>query len=176
MVTSVPKLRKMEANSTPTAPAPMTMRDFGTWGMERISMLVRMRSSGCEAEDCFGVGAGGEDDVFRFDLAGFAVCAAVRSTVWTPSLAGPVSRAVAGDDGDLVLLHQELKALGVLVDDGGLALEHAVPIELRSADAVDAEFGRVLEVVPDFGVEEQRLGGDAADVEAGAAEDVCGIR
>ena len=38
------------------------------------------------------------------------------------------------------------------------------------ADVVDAVVGGVLEVVPDFGVEEQGLGGDAADVEAGSAE------
>ena len=95
--------------------------------------------------------------------------------MWTPSWAGPVRRAVAGDDGDLVLLHQELEALGVLGDDGGLALLHAVPVELRRADAVDAVFGGVLQVVPDFGVEEQSLGGDAAHVQAGAAEDVCGF-
>ncbi len=43
MVISLPKLLKMEPNSTPTAPAPITTMDLGIWGRARISMLVRMR-------------------------------------------------------------------------------------------------------------------------------------
>ena len=43
MVISLPKLLKMEPNSTPTAPAPITTIDLGIWGSARISMLVRMR-------------------------------------------------------------------------------------------------------------------------------------
>ena len=41
-VTFVPKRLKIEANSTPTAPAPMIPRVFGTVVRFRISMLVRM--------------------------------------------------------------------------------------------------------------------------------------
>ena len=37
MVTSAPKLLKTEANSTPTAPEPMTISDFGSAGSFRIS-------------------------------------------------------------------------------------------------------------------------------------------
>ena len=47
---------------------------------------------------------------------------------------------------------------------------------VRRADAVDAVFGGVLQVVPDLGIEEQGLGGNAADVQAGAAEDACSTR
>ncbi len=43
MVISLPKLLKMEPNSTPTAPAPITTMDLGICGSARISMLVRMR-------------------------------------------------------------------------------------------------------------------------------------
>ena len=56
------------------------------------------------------------------------------------------------------------------VHDGGLALLHRGPVQLRRADAGDAIVRRVLQMVPDFGVEQQRLGGDAAHVQAGAAE------
>ncbi len=42
MVISLPKLLKMEPNSTPTAPAPITTIDLGIAGRARISMLVRM--------------------------------------------------------------------------------------------------------------------------------------
>ena len=51
----------------------------------------------------------------------------------------------------------------------------ASQLRVRRVDVVDAVVGGVLEVVPEFGVEEERLGGDAADVEAGAAEDVGGL-
>ena len=78
--------------------------------------------------------------------------------------------AVAVEDGDLVLLHQEVKTLGVLDGDVVLALDEVVPVELRRVDAVDAVAAGVLEVVPDLGREEHRLGGDAAPVQAGAAE------
>ena len=96
--------------------------------------------------------------------------------VWMPSLAAPVRRAVAGDHGDLVLLHQEAKTLGVLVDDGGLALLHGIPVECAAVDVVDTVVGGVLEVVPDLGVEEQRLGRNAAHVQAGAAKNIGRIR
>ncbi len=47
-VTLVPKRLKMDANSTPTAPAPMMIMVFGTAVRFRISILVRIRSaSGC---------------------------------------------------------------------------------------------------------------------------------
>ena len=80
--------------------------------------------------------------------------------------------AESRDHRDLVLLHQEFEALGVLVHDVGFALLDRGPVELRSADhsPIDAVFRRVLQVVPDFGVEQQRLGGDAAHVQAGATE------
>ena len=44
--TSAPKLLKTEANSTPTAPEPMTMSDFGMAGRVSTCMLVRILSSG----------------------------------------------------------------------------------------------------------------------------------
>ncbi len=129
---------------------------------------------GLEAEDHFGVGAGGEDDVFGFDFGLGAVgCGEIDGV--NAVFGGAGEAAVAGDDGDLVLLHQEVEALGVLVDDGGLALLHGVPVEGAAVDVVDAVFGGVLEVVPELGVEEEGLGGDAADVEAGSAEDVGGL-
>ena len=45
IVTSVPKLLKIDANSTPTAPAPITISDFGGALSSRISMLVRIAAS-----------------------------------------------------------------------------------------------------------------------------------
>ena len=84
-------------------------------------------------------------------------------------LAGPGQPAVALDDVDLVLLHQELDALGVLGDDLVLAVDHQGEIEARVL-AVNALFDGVLETLPNVGRVEERLGGDAADVQAGAAQ------
>ena len=78
--------------------------------------------------------------------------------------------AVALDDGHLVLLHQELQALGVLVDDALLALLDGAPVQRDAGGVLHAEGGAILHVVEDFGVEQQGLGRDAADVQAGAAQ------
>ncbi len=89
MVTSEPKLRKMEANSTPTAPAPMTMRDLGMASMERISMLVRT-----------GPPASTPGNRRAFDPVATTTFFALMvsdlpppetSTEWMPPFAGPVS-------------------------------------------------------------------------------------
>ncbi len=124
---------------------------------------------GFEPGEHFGLGASGENHVFRFYRADFSarrrdfnrVHAALRR-------AGQSANAL--DARDLVLLHQEIETLGVLGDDGVLALEHRGPVERGRADAPNAKISGVLQVVPDFGVEEQGLGRDAAHVEAGAAE------
>ena len=57
-------------------------------------------------------------------------------------------------------------------DDVVLARQHALPVELRLGHAVDAVAVRVLQVVPDLGGEQHRLGGDAAPEQASAAQAV----
>jgi hypothetical protein len=59
----------------------------------------------------------------------------------------------------------------VFGDDFCFAVLDGGPVELAGVDAFDAEFFGVFQVIPEFGVEEQRLGGNAADVQAGAAEE-----
>ena len=71
---------------------------------------------------------------------------------------------------DLVLLEQELDALGVLADRVVLVGQHLFPVD-RGAFALEAHrrevvFGLVQHVA---GVQE-RLGGDTAHVQAGAAQ------
>ena len=47
-LTAAPNFRNMDANSTPTAPAPIIASDFGTVVRFKISTLVRIKSgSGC---------------------------------------------------------------------------------------------------------------------------------
>lgn len=77
---------------------------------------------------------------------------------------------MACEDGDLILLHQKDQALGMFVDDALLALLDGVPVQLALAQALDAVLHRVLQVVIDFCIEQQGLGGDASPVQAGAAE------
>ena len=80
--------------------------------------------------------------------------------------------AVSADGFYFILLHQEIETLGVLGHDLRLALLDGGPIQLAGVYAFDAEFLCFFQVVPKFGVEQQRLGRDAAYVQAGAAEHV----
>ena len=85
-------------------------------------------------------------------------------------LAGAENLALAADDVDLVLLHQELDALDVAVDALLLEIHHRRQIELRRGDA-DAHLGKGMPgLLEHFGRMQQRLRRHAADIEAGAAE------
>src|SRR3546814_16696985 len=70
---------------------------------------------------------------------------------------------------DLVLLHQVRDALVELLRDPAAALDHRVQIgaDARRGEAVILG---VLHIVKDFGRAQQRLGRNAAPVEADAAE------
>src|SRR6266542_3678407 len=102
-------------------------------------------------------GAGGDDDVLRFDLA-----AADVDGVFGDEL------GLAFDQVHLVLAEEEFKALDDPADDLAAAIDGGavVGLELANGDAVG--FG-VLEGAHHLGVAQERLRGDAADVEADAA-------
>ena len=70
---------------------------------------------------------------------------------------------------DLVLLHQASTPLACLETILFLRSITSGQVEPRII-AVDALLVGVQEVLPDFGGMEQRLGGNATDVQAGAAE------
>ncbi len=168
IVTSVPKLRKIDANSTPTAPAPITMSDFGGALRLRISMLVRIVAS------AFNPGSSlASDPLARITFFAFTwLFCAVRIHVHRVHAILRTARqpSKTRKNRDLVLLHQELKALHVLRDDRVLARQHRRPIERRRPDPRDAVLRRVLQVVPELGVEQQRLGRNAAHVQARPAQ------
>ena len=104
-------------------------------------------------------GARGDDDVLG-----------VVGGIAHRHLAGGGHTAFALQPGDLVLLEQELDALGVGADDLTLAGLHLLEVERDGAD-IDAMLGElVLRLVEMLRGLQQRLGGDAADIEAGAAE------
>ena len=162
MVISLPKLLKMEPNSTPTAPAPITTMDLGIWGRARISMLVRMRSASAStpgnmrASEPVAITTFFAWTVLLLTIGGFdrdGVNALFRR---------PGEPAVALDVSDLVLAHEEVEALHVLGDDPVLALQDGLPVDGDLAHAFDAVLGGMLQVVIDLGVEEQGLGRNAA--------------
>jgi hypothetical protein len=110
------------------------------------------------------LGAGGDDDVGGFDDLAIDVDAPAVVLATADEL------AVAGQQRDLVLLEQALDAAGELGDDVVLALDHGRHVDLDALrrDAVHLE--AVLGFLVEFGGAQQRLGRNAADVEAGAAE------
>src|SRR3972149_5434834 len=132
IVVSVPKVLKMEANSTPTAPAPMTIIDFGCFFSSSTLTLV-------------------------------STCSPSSSSPGNKRAAEPVARMMA-----LALMDCFLPQ-ALLRDHLALALHHFLPVE-RGARNLDAELARPLDVVVDFRLEEQGFGGDAAHVQASAAE------
>ena len=110
-------------------------------------------------------GPGGDDDVLRLEF----VCAAPR-VVHDLDLAGPGDRSGAVHPVDLVLLEQEGDAVDVGLHRRVLVRHHRLEIEFRLAD-LDAERSEtVTGLLEHFGGVQQRLGGNAADVEAGAAQ------
>ena len=107
--------------------------------------------------------AGGDDDVLRHHhFAGDVHFPAV--------LAAAGELAVAGQQRDLVLLEQALDAAGELGDDVVLALDHGPDVDPDVVDGDAVHDEAVAGIVEVLGGLQQRLGGNAADVEAGAAE------
>ena len=105
----------MEANSTPTAPAPTITSDFGISFRLRISMFVSTAIVWLQTGQHARFGAGREDDILRLHLAGLAVIRHFHGQHAVLCRAGQL--AVASDRFHLVLLHQEIEALGVLGHD-----------------------------------------------------------
>ncbi len=82
---------------------------------------------------------------------------------------GADQRAVAVDHGDLAGLHQSLQALVELADDAVLVGVDAGHVDARQG-GLDPVGLALTGVVGDLGGVQQRLGGDAAPVQAGATE------
>src|SRR5271168_3471525 len=69
----------------------------------------------------------------------------------------------------LIFLEQKLDALGMLFDDFVFARQDVGPIHVQAAD-FEAQFGAIFEVIVNFRVVQQHLGGNAANVQTGAAK------
>ena len=116
------------------------------------------------ARQMTGARAGRHDDLFRLD--GFIAHLHLPAAVALADKA-----AMAGQEGDLVLLEQELDAAGELVDHLRLAIDHGWHIDRYFALDLDALSREgVLGLFEEVGGVQQRLGRYATDVQAGAAE------
>ena len=118
---------------------------------------------GQAGEGC-GLGASGDEDVLSADLSLAALDKVDSDGVLVLECAGTL------DVLDVVLLEEELDALGEARDRGLLRLHHGAEVELDIADLDTAVLGVVEDLVVEVGVVQERLGGDAADVQAGSAE------
>ena len=108
-------------------------------------------------------GTGGDDDVLGADHLGAAV-------TFDGDLALGGDAALALEPVDLVLLEQELDAGGVVFDDLVLVGHHGRQVQLDRAELDAMTREAVLGFLELLGTGQQRLGRDAADIEAGAAQ------
>ena len=83
--------------------------------------------------------------------------------------ARPGDASPAGDRFHFAFAEEKFDAFGVLIDDFLFARQDRRPIHFHIFH-VEAEFRGVLEGVVNFRVMQQHFGGDAADVQAGAAD------
>ena len=84
--------------------------------------------------------------------------------------AGFYDPALALQPSDLVLLEEELDAFDIGANHLGLAGLHALEVQRHLAD-IDAMLGQLVDrLLIMLGALQQRLGGDAANIEAGAAQ------
>ena len=160
MVTSAPKLRHTLANSQPITPPPSTIdRRRDPVEPQRVLGGDDPLAVDVEAGQAAGVGAGGEHDVRRR-------CRPCRRPSTCVRAGEP---ALALDHGDPAGLDQPGEALEEPGDDAVLVGVHAGHVDAVEAGP-HAELLGLAGLVGDLGGVQQRLGGDAADVQAGAAE------
>ena len=160
MVTSAPKERQTLANSTPITPPPSTTTEAGTRSSSSAWSLVMTRSPSISRPG----------RLRDYEPVASTTCAPVYA--WSPTwtVVGRDQLALALDDLDLAARDQARQALPQAGDD--LVL---VRVDPGHVDALEAWPGRRTPAPSrawsaiSRGVQ-QRLGGDAAPVQAGAAD------
>ena len=119
---------------------------------------------GLETWKTSGPRAGGYDDVFRRDRRQDR---AVRSG--QTDAVGPFEPPCRIEHRNLVLLHEKSDAVGQLFGHGPAALDDPVEIEAETLDAETEDFG-LGDLPVELGGAQERLGGNAAPVQADAPE------
>ena len=164
-VTSDPRRRQTEPSSSPMTPAPTTSSFFG--GTARLRAPVdetTVFSSISTPGSC----ATSEPVAMTIALASSVVSSPFSAL--TITLPGAAIRPCPAHPVDLVLLEQERDAVDVGGDGVVLMLHHGAEIELRRPDDDPEGPKTVRRLVEHLGGVEERLGRDAADVEAGSAQ------
>src|SRR5271163_960354 len=106
---------------------------------------------------------GGQQDVRGFEFGDFAV-------FFHGDAPGTGDFAPADDGFDFILFEEQADAAGMFLYDFVFAREDGGPIDF-DVFHFEAEFFGAFEVVVDVRVVQKNFGGDAADVQAGAAEE-----
>src|ERR1700688_999290 len=93
----------------------------------------------------------------------------------------PCKLAISPHRLDLILLHQEFETFSVLRYDLRFTILHRSPVQFARVHALDSKFLGIFEMVPEFSVEQQGLGRNAAHVQTGASQksvffDECGFQ
>ena len=166
MVTFVPSSEKNAANSEPMTPAPTTSMDEGISRSSKAEVEVNI--AGCEKSN-MGSRAGSEP-VAKMILS--------ASTVWDS--APPSTRTTPADCRRPVplmtvtpgLLEQDADVVAELGDDAVLALHDAGQIGPHLARDLEAVLLAGPRPADGLGAGQESLGGDAAPVQAGAADEV----
>lgn len=117
-----------------------------------------------QAREGCSLGAGGNEDILAAD-SGLAAFDEVHSNGVLV-----LESTASFDVLDVVLLEQELDALGQARYGSVLCFHHCREIKLHITNLDTAALGIVEDLVVKVRVVEERLGGDAADVQAGSAE------
>ena len=168
----MPRSWYIDANSTPTAPLPTTTMSFGSESDFRTSSLVTIRLPSTSRPG---------SDLTREPVARITSFASrtrspplpgvPSSPGWlTRTFVGPSRRPRPCDPGDLVLVDQRLQAGPESLDDLVAAGGHLDVVDLGLAGELQAEVLRVPDAIGEGGRFEQRLGRDAAAVEARPAD------
>ena len=165
IVTSLPKRRKIDANSTPTAPLPRMAIDFGTsLQVDRLIARDDALAIDLHAGHAARRGTGGDHDLARGAQA-------LRFAIGDVHLPAPGDPRRALDPFNLVLLEQKLHALRQARDDLVLARLHLVHVDADGAFADrDAPLLDVLHHLQRVRMLQQGLCRNAAPDQAGAAE------
>ena len=153
-------LAELEADD-PAADAEHPLRDVVE--VERAGRVEDPLLVDLEAGDLDRQRAGGDDDVLGLDDVGRAAVG-----VLDPDRAGADELGRAVDVGRAVALDQALDAGRQLLDDPGLPGLHRLHVDGGALEG-DPHRRAVLRLVIELGRRDQRLRGDAADVEADAA-------
>ena len=157
--TSAPRRTYALAISVPEAPAPTTASFAGSSSSAQASSVPITRPPNSVP----GIG--------RLTEPVASTIAFDASSSWSPTRhgAGRGQRAEALVHVDAVLLEQHRDAAGERRDDLAAALHDGGEVDLRLAD-LDAELGRVADLLQDVGRAQHGLGGDARVVQAAPAD------